>query len=122
MTNFKQKVLNYSLKNSPIPKTETYFKSLIDKTESFLKRLRWRTFFFLKKSEEEEEKVEVIDNFGFPTTKNPPLVVELAQFEKDLWTLIDSVEVTDNKTKFQKNITKRCERNSEIEEINRASR
>ena len=106
MTNFKQKVLNYSIKNSPIPKTETYFKSLIDKTESFLKRLRWRTFFFLKKSEEEEEKVEVIDNFGFPTTKNPPLVVELAQFEKDLWTLIDSVEVTDNKTKFQKTLQK----------------
>ena len=40
------KNLQYSLKNIPIPKDNAYLKSLIDKTEHFIKRIHWKAFFY----------------------------------------------------------------------------
>ena len=45
--------LQYSLKNIPIPNKATYEKSIISKTESFLKRMRWKAFFFDNKDLDE---------------------------------------------------------------------
>ena len=34
------------MKNIPIPSRNTYIKKLIEKTESVIKRIRWKAFFF----------------------------------------------------------------------------
>ena len=39
--------LGYSDKNIPIAKPREYLKCLIEKTESFLRRVRWKAYHFL---------------------------------------------------------------------------
>ena len=101
-----QKVFDYSLKNCPIPHPETYLKSLIHKTEQFLKRLRWRVFFHLKEKddlssdEEEDDFTPPTEFYGFPSPRTPPFIPELAGFEADLWLLVDSVEFTEDRNNF----------------------
>ena len=36
----------YSLKNIPTLSRHNYLKSLIDKVESFLRRIRWKAYFY----------------------------------------------------------------------------
>ena len=45
-TNMEAKNLGYSLKNIPIPGKQHYLKSVIDKVESLIIRLRWKAPFF----------------------------------------------------------------------------
>ena len=37
---------NYSLKNISIPNNKSYFKTMIDKVEKFIRRMRWKAHFF----------------------------------------------------------------------------
>ena len=103
--------IDYSLKNCPIPNEESYLKSLIHKTEHFINRLRWRVIFFLKLNEEaSSSECESEDlpppnrHFGFPSPNRPPIVKELCAFENDLWCLVDSVEFSNKRCKFQKEL------------------
>ena len=105
------KEINYSLKNCPIPNQESYLKSLIDKTEHFINRLRWKTIFFLKENEDSDSdstnSSEYTDqHYGFPSPNKPPPVKELNRFESDLWNLVDSVTFSDKRSKFQKELAK----------------
>ena len=102
-----QKVFNYSLKNCPIPHQESYLKCLIHKTESFLRRIRWRAFFHLlekdnDQSSDEDDDSPTTKHYGFPSPNCPPYVPELAGFESDLWSLVNSVSFTEDRNKFQK--------------------
>ena len=38
--------LEYSMKNIPIPPKKRYLKSMMEKIESFITRLRWKAHFF----------------------------------------------------------------------------
>ena len=38
--------LGYSLKNIPIPSKTNYLKSIMDKVENVIKRIRWKAPFF----------------------------------------------------------------------------
>ena len=72
---------SYSLKNIPITSNNAYFKNMIFKLESFIKRIRWKTFFY-EKSENTAETV--LDNFGFKSVRTPPKDEQLNTFETDL--------------------------------------
>ena len=99
VTKFK---FTHSLKNVPIPSTETFKKKImISKTEDFTQRLRWKTYFFLNPPDPSKPK---INNFGFKTTKNAPPIPELTAFENDLSNLIANLEFHDNKNSFQKSL------------------
>ena len=113
------KVVDYSLKNCPIPSLNSYLKLLIDKTESFLRRLRWRTIYHKKRVEERknrtpddpDENTDSDDSdrttrecFGFPSANVPPEVDELKPFERDLWNLVDSVTISEKRSRFQKKL------------------
>ena len=37
---------NYSLKNISIPSNQSYLKTMIEKVEAFIKRIRWKAHFF----------------------------------------------------------------------------
>ena len=40
------KNFGFSLKDIPIPSKSNYLKCMIEKVESFVKRLRWEAFYF----------------------------------------------------------------------------
>ena len=47
----KLKNFGYSWKNIPIPSKTNYLKCMIEKVESFVKRLRWKAFYFCKEKD-----------------------------------------------------------------------
>ena len=74
---------DYSMKNIPIPSAKAYKKKLIEKTESLIKRMRWKAFFFLKKGENNDQKTGT-ETFGFKSRKCPPQIDELKPLEDDM--------------------------------------
>ena len=91
--NLEKVNFGYSLKNIPIPSNQAYLKTMIDKLENFINRLRWKVFFFLNKNQENDSQNE---NFGFKTDKTAPASDELRQFENDLYELIRNIEFKSN--------------------------
>ena len=95
----KKANFDYSLKNIPIPSNDAHLKGLINKTEQFLQRIRWKVFFFLNPSHEPRK-----ETFGFKTKRNAPQSKEIINFENDLTHLIASLEYTEKRTPFQKKL------------------
>ena len=93
--------LGYSTKNIPIAHPTDYLKYLIEKTESFLRRVRWKACHFLKPTEKPTTK----ESFEFLTTRFPPLIKELAEFEDKMLLLIQSIQFTNHKCNFQKQLS-----------------
>ena len=93
--------LGYPDKNIPIAKPREYLKCLFEKTESFLRRVRWKVYHFLNPSDKATR-----DTFGFPTTKLPPPVKELDEFENNMLTLVQNIEFNYQSCDFQKRLTK----------------
>ena len=91
----------YSLKNIPIPSQKTYLKCLTDKVENFIRRLRWKAYWFSKKNKKEDDDDEIIQKFGFKTTKTPPTNIHLKAFEDELYEIIRNIEFTNRRTHFQ---------------------
>ena len=85
----KRMMLNYSLKNIPMPPNELYMRKLVEMTESVMKKIRWRAFFFLRS--EEEGDVQKDEKYGFNSCKCPPQMDELKNFESDVAELIRNV-------------------------------
>ena len=79
------KNLGYSVKNIPLSNKAVYQKELIGKTESFLRRLRWRVYHYLSNAEENNEAKT---NFGFPSPSTPPKNQILYNFENDMYEMI----------------------------------
>ena len=102
---FEKKVLDYSQKNIPIPPEKSYIKTLIHKTENFIKRLRWKVFFF--ENEENDENDETVSKtFGFKTERTPPQHKDLTPFENDLFDIIANTTFQNTTTPFQKKLSK----------------
>ena len=63
------------MKNIPIPPRNSYLKKLIEKTESVIKRMRWKAFFFEQNNKtdhnNDDDNVDR-NNFGFKSRKMPP--------------------------------------------------
>ena len=53
-----------------------------------MKRMRWKAFFFLNPN----SKTQNIETFGFKSRKTAPFVNEIAQFEKELTNLIQTIK------------------------------
>ena len=66
----------YSIKNITIPPMNEYLRRLVEKTELFIKRLRWKAFFFLNPEITAASK----QTYGFKTNLSPPFVPELSSF------------------------------------------
>ena len=68
--------LNYSLKNIPVPTKSSYQLKLIDKNESVIKRMRWKTLFSLRdNSDTNNNNNDISENeketFGFKSKQQP---------------------------------------------------
>ena len=80
--------ISYSTKNIPLPSRKDYLQRLIEKTEQFLRRMRWKAHFFLNPETTTTPK----ENYGFKSTKNPPPIEELKDFEDDMLKMIQTVK------------------------------
>lgn len=87
----RRTTLSYSLKNIPIPSNQSYLMRLVEKIESFVRRIRWRAHFFLNNGQEETEHATE-EHYGLSSTLAAPHVKELEPFEEDLAKLIEDVE------------------------------
>ena len=93
---------NYSLKNIPLPKKDTYLKKLIQQVENVLQRIRWKTWFFLNPPDKPPP-----DRHGFKTPHNAPISRELVNFEADVTHLIANIEFRQpSNSKFQNKLKK----------------
>ena len=91
----------YSLKNIPVPQKVPYMKALVEKTESFLKRMRWRAHFFTNDTEDSEE---ISENFGFKSRTVPPQNAQLTAFENDMYELVRSITFKNHDNEFQQKL------------------
>ena len=80
--------IGYSTKNIPLPSQNDFLQRLIEKTEHFLRRMRWKAFFFLNPDASTSSK----KSFGFKSTKNPPPIDELKEFEDDMLKMVQSTK------------------------------
>ena len=79
-------IIGYSTKNIPLPSQNDFLQRLIEKTVQFLRRMRWKAYFFLNRDVSTCSK----DTYGFKSTKNPPPVDELKEFEDDMLKMVQS--------------------------------
>ena len=94
----------YSLKNIPIPHKTTYIKSFIDKTDKFIRRMRWKIFHYDNNTDRDNEEASRKSNYGFPSESTPPPHNALVAFENDLFELINKLEFSNHRTHFQRKL------------------
>ena len=99
-TNMERTSFDYSLKNIPVPTLSSYKLRLIEKTESVIKRMRWKVHFFLKEDSNDETKQER-ESYGFKTRKCPPQCQEMENFEKDVMNIVKNPELRKMKDEVQ---------------------
>ena len=57
--------------------------------ESFIIRIRWKTFFFERQGKDNDE---ITTNFRLKSVKTPPKNENLNQFESDLYNIVHNIE------------------------------
>ena len=87
------------MKNIPIPPKQHYLKSMMEKVESFITRLRWKAYFFDKK-----ERPVSNTNFDFKSNFTTPHYELLLPFESDLYDMIRSIKFKPVRSDFQKKL------------------
>ena len=77
-------------------------KRLIEKTEHFLRQLRWKAHFFLSGEADTPHK----ETYGFKARNSPPKINELIPFEEGMLNLIHNIEFDNNasKCRFQRTL------------------
>ena len=60
---------HYSFKKIPLSKRDNYRKNLVQKVESFIKRIKWKAFFFERQCKDNDE---ITTNFEFRSVETPP--------------------------------------------------
>ena len=109
----------YSLKNIPIPPKNSYLKSLIDKSDSFIRRIRWLIFHYDRNNKDRTNNDRTNNDrtntdgisdegpktsYGFPSERTPPQHAALKAFEADLYELINNVSFSNFRSRFQKKL------------------
>ena len=106
---------NYSTKNIPVASKKEYIRQLIDKTEQFLCRMRWKAQHFSNLNLNPNQQPEK-ETFGFKTRNNPPVIEELKEFEDGMVKIIQKVKFKNIECHFQKDL------NEDIKSIKRDNR
>ena len=97
------KNIGYSLKNILTLTESNYLKCLIEKTENFIRRLRWKAYHFCKDNSQPVNE-SANEYFGFKTSTTQPPNEHLNAFENDLYDLIQKVEFTNVQNTFQQKL------------------
>jgi len=92
----------YSTENIPVAPSRQYKLRLIEMTEKLIHRMRWRAFFYLNPSAKSNNNN---NNFEFKSTRPPPNIRELTNFEKSITELIRTVRFRPHNNDFQTKLT-----------------
>ena len=71
---------------------------MVEKVESFVRRLRWKAYHFCK--EHKENNSNQCKNFGLETVVTPPQNEDLNAFENNIYDIIRNVEFTNIRNEF----------------------
>lgn len=93
--------LGYSLKNIPIPSSNDYMKCLLEKVESFIRRIRWKAFFY-----DHPDASGSDTNYNFRSERCPPQHDSLIPFENDLYEMMRSIKFRNTLNKFQSQLSR----------------
>ena len=77
----------YSLKNILAPTQKEYIFALLGQVQSFMNRLRWKTFFILNPETAEEK-----ETYGFRTQNRPPHIPQLDLLQSNLIKIISNIK------------------------------
>ena len=98
--------LSYSDKNIPTPSRREYVRTLLEKVESVIKRMRWKAFFFLRgdtdSSDSEHEGVH--EYYGFKSKRTPPQIQEMINFENDMLDMVNNIQFRRVNDEFQQKL------------------
>ena len=97
--------LGYSTKNIPVPSDKAYLKNLILKVESFIKRIRWKALFYDKSKNNDDEENDLVEKFGFKSSRTPPQNESLTGVEKDLYNLVHTIKFRRSSNEFQRQLS-----------------
>ena len=84
-----------------------YLQSLLDKLDSFIKRLRWKAFFFDTDNQNKENNKPT---YGFKTEATPPQHEGLKSFEHDIYEMVRRIQFKPVKNKFQSELSQDAKR------------
>ena len=105
----ESKNLGYSLKNIPIPSKASYLKSMIDKVENFIKRIRWKAHFFDNPMMRNNDSHT---NYCLRSNILPSQNPALTSFENDIYDILRSIEFrkvcNDFQDKLKEDINEIC--------------
>ena len=85
--------------------------------------MRWKALFFLKRDSEEdtsettddeEEEVDQYGYFGFKSKRTPPVIDDMAEFEKDMFEIVDNIEFRQVLDPFQSKLKEDIRKNQLI--------
>ena len=85
-----------SEKNIPLASTKEYMEMMIHSLEKFNKSLSWHIFFKLNPHLVSKGK----ETFGFNSSRAPPRLKELKEFEKDLVRMIQNIKFRKRSNSF----------------------
>ncbi len=88
------------MKKILIPTKNSYLKKLIQQTENFLKRLRWRVYWFESRDDEIQNQSEK-ESYGFKSSNTPPQHPELLAFEEGMYNMIGNIKFQNASNAFQ---------------------
>ena len=94
---------DYCLKNIPIPSRKSHQLQLIDKTESAIKRMRWKAHFSLSNTYDTNDNMDK-ETYGFKSKHHPGIIKELERFEKYLFDIANSLKFRNTTDDFQKQL------------------
>ena len=81
-------IFEHSAKNIPLGENKVYLEMLIQAIEKFSRNISWRCFFKLNP----ELKSRAKEYFGFNSTRAPPRILELKEFEEALAKLLRNIK------------------------------
>ena len=92
------KNFGYSLKNIPMPSKCQYLKCMVEKVESFVRRLRWKAYYFCKENRENDS--DQCKNFRFKTVATSPQSEDLNAFQNYMYDMTRNIKFTNIKNEF----------------------
>lgn len=101
--------IDYSLKNIPISNERAYKIKLLDMTNKFINRIRWKAFWYEKSLDDEEDQNDPhtkSEYHKFPARNYAPSNDLLTEFESDMFDLIRNVKFRRWSNDFQRCIKK----------------
>ena len=78
---------DYAIKNIPIPSPNAYITKIVEKSEIFIRRMRWKVYFYLTPNTTQDRK----QTFGFKSNNSPPAIEELKKFEECMLNLVSNI-------------------------------